>query len=97
VGFEDGSEDLPTFEAELDVTREAVLREAAESCQENSLVDFGERPWVHTRNSSRGCESILSLTCRKRRNEYTSQSGDRVVGHIPISGDSRKLGSQCGS
>jgi hypothetical protein len=52
VCFANGSEDLTTFEAELDVTREAVLRKAAECRQENCLVDFGERRWVHARNSS---------------------------------------------
>jgi hypothetical protein len=57
-----GSEDLPAFEAELDVTRETVVHEAAESCQENSLIDFGERRLVHTGNSSRRFELILFPT-----------------------------------
>jgi hypothetical protein len=63
-------EDLPAFEAELDVTREAVLRDVAESCQENCLIDLGERRWVHATNFSRGRESVLYPTCGMRRKWY---------------------------
>jgi hypothetical protein len=57
------SEDLPAFEAELVVTQEAVVREAAEGCQENCLIDFGERRMVHTGNSTEDMNRFYSRPC----------------------------------
>ena len=57
------SEDLPAFEAELVVTREPVVREAAEGCQENCLIDFGERRMVDTGNSTEDMNRFYSRPC----------------------------------
>lgn len=80
MGFADGSEDLPALDPEFDVTREPVLRKAAERRQQDCLIDFYERCWIHDTNSSRGWESLLSPTCRMRRKGHASPPSDRCAG-----------------
>jgi hypothetical protein len=62
VDLADCPENLPAFEAEIEVAREATLREPLERCQENLLIDFGECGCIHTTISIRGWASVQHPT-----------------------------------
>jgi hypothetical protein len=62
VDLADCPENLPTFEAEIEVARETTLRETLEGRQENFLIDFGECGCIHTTTSIRRREYVQHPT-----------------------------------